>query len=65
MSDALTYLYYIFDKFVVFVFNTMEVSSGVTYGWIIISIFIFSILIRSILNLPKGVHFYRKGNKNE
>lgn len=59
MSEALTYLYYIFDKFVDFVFNVMSIENGVTFGWIVISIFIFSILIRSVLNLPRGIRFRR------
>lgn len=60
MSEAITYLYYIFDKFVDFVFNVMSIESGVTFGWIVISIFIFSILIRSVLNLPRGIRFSRR-----
>lgn len=64
MADALQYLYYIYDKFVDFVFNTMAIDNGITYGWIILSIVIFSIMIRSILNLPRGINFRRR-SKNE
>lgn len=63
MSEALEYLYYIYDKFVYFVFNTMAIDTGITYGWIVISIFIFSILIRSVLNLPRGIRFRRAKNE--
>lgn len=61
MSEALTYLYYIFDKFVDFVFNGMEIATNVSVGWIAISVVLFSLLIRSILNIPRGIRFRTLG----
>lgn len=53
MNDALTYIHYILTKCINFVFNDMEIAQNITIGWIAISIFVFSILISSILNLPR------------
>ena len=55
MSIALTNIYYIITKCIDFVFNSMEISTNVTIGWIAIVVMVFSILIRSILNLPRGI----------
>lgn len=60
MSEALTYLYYIYDKFIVFVFDTMEIFEGVTVGWIVISLILFGLLIRSVLNVPRQMGSFDK-----
>lgn len=60
MNEALTYLYYIYDKFVDLVFNRLEIANNISIGWIIVSVIIFSILIRSILNLPRGMSSFEK-----
>lgn len=60
MSEALTYMYYTFDKFVDFVFNSMIIVPGVTFGWVVISIVLFSLLIRNILNLPRSMGSFDK-----
>ena len=56
MVDALNYIYLIFDKFVQCVFVDLELYSGVTLGWIAVSVLLFSLMIRSILNLPKSMN---------
>lgn len=56
MVDALNYIYLIFDKFVKCVFVDLELYSGVTLGWIAVSVLLFSLMIRSILNLPKSMN---------
>ena len=55
MSEALTYLYYIFNKFNTFVFNDAVMFTGVTVGWVVVSIILFSMIIGSLLNIPRGV----------
>lgn len=65
MNEALTYLYYIYDKFVDLVFNRLEIANNISIGWIIISVIIFSILIRSILNLPRGMGSFDKFREHE
>lgn len=57
MAEALQYLYYIFDKYVGFVFDDMEIFSGVTVGWVAVTVILFSLMIRSILNVPRSVNF--------
>lgn len=60
MNEALTYLYYIYDKFIVFVFDTMEIFDGVTVGWIVISLILFGLIIRSVLNVPRQMGSFDK-----
>lgn len=65
MNEALAYLYYIYDKFVDLIFNRLEISNSVSIGWIIVSVIIFSILIRSVLNLPRGMSSFDKFREHE
>lgn len=60
MADALSYIYYTFDKFVTFVFSQMIIVDGVTFGWVCISLLLFSMLIRSILNMPRSMGSFDK-----
>lgn len=52
MSEALSYLLSIYRKFIIFVFDEMEIESGITFGWVMVVGIIFLILIRNILALP-------------
>lgn len=52
MNEALNYIYYCYDKFINFIFNTCDFGNGITIGWIIISVFVFNILISNILAVP-------------
>lgn len=65
MNEALTYLYYIFDKFVNLIFNQLEIAQNVSVGWIIIVIIIFAMLIRNILNLPRSMGSFDKFREHE
>ena len=53
MSQALTYLYQIYSAFLDLVFNQFELFTNVTIGWIGIVIMVMSMIIISILNIPK------------
>lgn len=53
MSDALTYLYQIYSAFLDLFFNQFAITSNVTIGWIAVSIMVMSLVIMSILNIPK------------
>lgn len=66
MTEALTYIYQIYEKFLDLVFNQFEMFSGVTIGWVIIAILVFGVMITSILNIPRGIHgtSIEKINKN-
>lgn len=55
MSDAITVFYYVFHKIYNFLFNQAVIETGVSVGWIFVTIVVFGLLIRSILNLPSGI----------
>lgn len=54
MSEAINYIYVIFSRFLDFVFNDMLIAQGVSIGWVVVSLLIFGVLVRSILNLPRS-----------
>lgn len=54
MAQALTYLYDIYSAFLNMIFNTFEITTDVTIGWIMIVFIVFSLMINNILNLPKS-----------
>ena len=54
MSTALGYIWYIFDKLINWFFNDTEMFEGVTIGWVIIVVTVFGLLIKSLLNIPRG-----------
>lgn len=60
MSEALTYLYQIYETFLNLVFNEFELFTNVTIGWIGVVIIVMSMIIISVLNIPK----LSKGVKN-
>lgn len=66
MNDALTYIFYIFNKIIDFLFNK-EFFSGVSIGWVFIVVSTFAIVIKSVLNVPGGLIFrnLRKEDKDE
>lgn len=53
MSDALTYLYQIYQSFLDLVFNQFELFPNVTIGWVGVVIIVMSMIIVSILNIPR------------
>ena len=54
MSNALTIIFQIYDKFVNFVFNQMNIVTNVSVGWVMVGCFIFGVLLKSILALPRS-----------
>lgn len=54
MIDALNYIYYFFNSIISLLFN-LYIFDNVSIGMIVIVVFIFTILIRSILNIPNGL----------
>ena len=66
MGEAVTLLFQIYSKFIEFIFDKLEILDGVTIGWIFVSIFVFSVLIRSIMAIPsKFSNDIFRGDKNE
>lgn len=55
MNEAINYLYYIFSKFNNFIFNDATIVPTVTVGWVGVAVIVFSMLISSILNLPRSI----------
>lgn len=62
MNNAIEVFYYIFGKVYTFLFDTMEITQGVTVGWVLLTIIIFSIIIRSVLALPSISRRDHEGN---
>lgn len=52
MTEALGYIYEVFDRFIQFVFDDMVLFSGVTFGWVIISLLIFGFVLSNLLTIP-------------
>lgn len=63
MVDAITLFYKVLQIIVSWVFSA-ELVSGVSIGWIFVSIAIFGILIRSILNVPKSSNSLNVSHKD-
>lgn len=57
MSDAITLFYKVLQIIVSWVFSA-ELVSGVSIGWVFVSILVFSLLVRNILNIPKKSTIY-------
>ncbi len=57
MSEALEYLYTIYNSMLDLLFNRFYMFEGVSVGWVAITVIIFSIVIRSILNVPRRMSF--------
>ena len=54
MQTALNYIYDIFDSFITFIFDTCTLFTGVSIGWVAISIIIFYFVISNLLTIPRG-----------
>lgn len=52
MTEALAMLYYIYERFIQWIFTDAELFPGVTLGWILVDGSVFAMLIRSIINVP-------------
>lgn len=65
MQDAIDLFYLIFSKLITLVFDQLEIVSNVTVGWVLATIFIFGVLIRSLLNLPRSAGTIRHKERTE
>lgn len=59
MNQALTFFWQIYSALFTSLFDKMFIVSGVSLGWVMITIFIFMILIKSLLSLPRSAPRYR------
>lgn len=65
MSEALELLYSIYNAFIDWIFNRATIFEGVTIGWVAIVVFVFSILINSIINIARSGTSYRVHERSE
>lgn len=57
MSQAINLFWYMFNKFLVLVFDDFEILPNITIGWIVISAISLGVVIASILNVPTNIRF--------
>lgn len=60
MQNAINIFWYMFNKFLVLIFDDFEILPNITIGWIIISAFVLSVIIGSILNIPNNIRFNKE-----
>ena len=67
MVQAYSYLFEIYKRFMAFIFNDLIIYSGsghsVSFGWFMVAIFIFYILIKNVLMIPKASVSVKVGSK--
>ena len=60
MTQALNLFWYMFNKFLVLVFDDFAILPNITIGWIVISAFVLSLIMGSILNIPNNIRFNKQ-----
>ena len=61
LGDATNIVIYMWNKYLNLMFNDLSFDGGVTVGWIIIGIFLISMLLGTILSRPiSGITDWRK-----
>lgn len=64
MIQALEILKEIYVQFMNFLFNDMFIYTNVSLGWFLVGLFVFSILIKNILMLPKSAPTLKRERSN-
>lgn len=54
MNTAIELLYEIYTAFIDWIFNYAMFVPGVSIGWVAVTVFIFSVLIHSIINIARS-----------
>lgn len=65
MNEALEIIYQIYFAFIDWIFNRANFISGVSIGWVAVTVFVFSILINNILNVAKTGQRVRIGRRDD
>lgn len=65
MSEALELLYTIYSSFIDWIFNRATIFEGITIGWVAVVVFVFSILINSIINIARSGTSHRVHERSE
>lgn len=56
MTNALNFIRYIFNKFIVLIFDDFTIINNVSLGWIFVVIILFSIMISNIISVARSYH---------
>lgn len=64
MGDALQVIIYIYNKLIDLFFNKF-VFDGVSLGWVLVTLLMFSMVAHNILNLPKSIFSEQKQDKTD
>lgn len=59
MSDALNIIRYIFNKFIVLLFDNFTIFTNVSIGWVMVVIVIIAIMISNILSVARSSQSHR------
>lgn len=59
MTEAWNYIYLILQGFADFVFNKAFIQNGVSLGLVILCIWVMSVVIRNVINLPNKSSSFR------
>lgn len=54
MSDGITIIRYIFNKFITLLFDNFIIVTNVSIGWVMVSILIIAIMISNILSVARN-----------
>lgn len=65
MVEALQILFDIYSEFMRFLFGDMLIYTNVSLGWFMVAIFVFGVLIRNILMLPKSAPRLKGGSSSK
>lgn len=65
MNDGISLIYYIFNKFIISLFDTFTIAPNVSIGWIIVVIIIMSIMLSNILSVAKSSQSHQIERNND
>lgn len=61
LGDATNIVIYMWNKYINLMFNDLSFDGGVTVGWIIVGVFLISMLLGTILSRPiSGITDWRR-----
>jgi len=66
LGDATNIVIYMWTKYLNLMFNDLSFDGGVTVGWIVVGVFLISMLLATILSRPiSGITSWRKESKED
>lgn len=64
MNYGVELIYYVWHKFITFIFDNALIFDGVSIGYVMLSVIVLSILIRNLLAIPRKGQNINIGGKN-